>query len=98
MKLAVTGCNGRVGRRVCKAALDAGHVVHGIDSVGPPTDLEHAVHPNFAFSRVDLRDYDTTVEALQGSDAVVQLAAIPTPTDYRVHTHNTYVRLPVGTS
>ena len=27
--------------------------------------------------------------ALRGCDAVVQLAAVPTPTDYLVETHNT---------
>lgn len=88
MKLAVTGCNGNIGRHVVAAALKAGHAVHGIDTTQPSAEL--AAHANFTFSEVDLREYDKTVEAMRGSDAVIHLAAIPTPRDYVVDTHNTY--------
>ena len=93
MKITVTGCNGRIGRRVCIATLQAGHEVHGVDSIGLPEDLEYIKNPNFTFSQVDLRDYNQAIGAIRGSDAVVQLAAISTPTDYLVDTHNTCVCL-----
>jgi nucleoside-diphosphate-sugar epimerase len=90
MKLTITGCYGRIGRRTVLAALKDGHIVHGVDSLRPPDDVEfNAKDPNFTFSEVDLRDYDKTLEALRSSDAVIQLAAIPTPTDYVANTHNT---------
>ncbi|EKM58424.1 uncharacterized protein PHACADRAFT_50982, partial [Phanerochaete carnosa HHB-10118-sp] len=91
MKLAVTGCNGNIGRRVCMLALNAGHTVHGIDSARPSDHPAFFVHSNFVFSQLDLRDYAQTVDAITGSDAIIHLAAIPTPTDYLVHTHNTNV-------
>ena len=89
MKLAVTGCNGSVGRRVCMLALKEGHTVHGIDNTRPSADPEYFGHPNFAFSEVDLRQYDAAVEAIRGSEAIIHLATLPTPRDYLVDTHNT---------
>lgn len=87
MKLAVTGCTGRIGKRVVLAALKAGHPVTGIDS--RPADLEYANDPDFTFLEVDLRNYDDTLKAFHGVDGVVQLAGVPNPEDYVVHTHNT---------
>lgn len=89
LRLTVTGCNGRIGRRVCAAALQAGHVVHGVDSIRLPDNLEYAANPNFTFREADLRNYDQAIEAIRGSEAIIQLAAIPTPTDYLTDTHNT---------
>jgi len=89
MKLAVTGCNGSVGRRVCTLALRAGHTVHGIDSARPPEDPAFFAHADFVFSEVDLREYSGAVEAIRGCEAVIHLAALPTPRDYLVDTHNT---------
>ena len=89
MKLTVTGCNGNIGRHVVLAALNAGHVVHGADNSPPRGDAAYTSHPNFSFSQVDLRDYDRAYEVLRGSDAVIHLAAVPTPGDYLVNTHNT---------
>lgn len=90
MKLAVTGCNGSVGRRVVLGALKKGYTVVGIDYREAP-DLELNADANFTFLEVDLRDYDKALEALKGADAVVQLAAIRTPEDYVVVAHNTNV-------
>ncbi|KAK7690556.1 hypothetical protein QCA50_005654 [Cerrena zonata] len=90
MKLAVTGCTGRVGKRVVLAALRAGHRVIGLDS-RRDADLEFSNNPNFSFSEVDLRNYDDTLKALQDVEGVVQLAAVPTPEDYIVHAHNSNV-------
>ena len=95
MKLAITGCNGSIGKR---AALKAGHTVRGIDRTphchssaeSDPTQ-EHSSNPSFSFIQVDLRDYEKTREALQGVEAIIQLAAVPNPADYIAETHNTYV-------
>lgn len=91
MKIVVTGSNGRLGRRVTVAALKEGHSVHGIDTALHEEEPEYFRDDRFKFSEVDLRDYEKTLAALRGSDAVIQLAAIPTPTDYVVEAHNTYV-------
>lgn len=90
MKLAVTGCTGNVGKRVVLAALRAGHRVIGIDS-RRDADLEFSNNPNFSFSEVDLRNYDDTLKTIQDVEGVIQLAAVPTPEDYVVHTHNSWV-------
>ncbi|CCL98793.1 uncharacterized protein FIBRA_00798 [Fibroporia radiculosa] len=90
MKLAVTGCTGRVGQRVVLAALRQGHAVLGIDNI-LKEDLEFAVDPAFTFVQVDLRNYEDTLEALQSCDAVVQLAALSNPGDYKAATHNSNV-------
>ena len=88
MKISVTGSNGRVGQRVVMAALKAGHTVQGIDNTTPKDNPEYTTHPSYAFLELDLRDYGKTLEALHGSDAVIHLAAFPTPQDYAVITHN----------
>ena len=87
MRLAITGCTGRVGQRVVLAALKQGHSVVGIDTV--PGDLEFKNDPKFTFIQTDLRNYAGAYNALQGCDAVVQLAACPNPGDYVAETHNT---------
>lgn len=93
MKLTVTGSNGSVGRRVVIAALKAGHTVQGVDNRQIVGDPDFASHPSFSFREADLKNYEETLDALRGSDAVVQLAAIPTPQDYVAICHNTYVHI-----
>ncbi|TFK49915.1 NAD(P)-binding protein [Heliocybe sulcata] len=98
MKIAVTGCCGRIGRRVVLAALKEGHTIIGVDSAGltaaPPEEpeLDFTANPAFTFHNVDVRDYDQVVGALRGCDAVIQLAGQPGPSkDNPVVTHNTNV-------
>ncbi|TFY71687.1 hypothetical protein EVG20_g1322 [Dentipellis fragilis] len=90
MKLVVTGCNGSVGRRVVYNALKQGHTVLGLDNKALES-TESSGHPNYRFVEADLRDFDKTLELLEGHDAVVHLAAYPNPTDYRVQSHNANV-------
>ena len=93
MKLAVTGCNGSVGKRVVRYALSTGHTVTGIDCTPLPESnlpYQSANNPSFSFLKVDLRDYNQTQEALRGAEAVVHLAAIRNPGDYVAETHNTF--------
>ena len=99
MKIAITGSNGRIGQRIVLSALKAGHTVLGLDSSSEEPLLasdyleylrrsESKINSNFSFRKVDLRDFDEVLSALQGCDAVIALAACPDPTDYRVLTHN----------
>ena len=92
MKLAVTGCNGSIGSRVVLTALAQGHNVLGIDSAKAPavlTQLPEEQTARFVFHEADLRDYEVATRLLQGCEGVVHLAAMRTPGDYHVDTHNT---------
>lgn len=93
MKLAITGCNGRVGTRVVLRALQRGHTVTGIDLT--PQSKEFNDILEFTFHQVDLRDYDRVLEVLSqcGCEGVIHLAAFPNPTDYKAQTHNANVVL-----
>ena len=93
MKIAVTGCNGSVGRRVVIRALDEGHSVLGIDANKTVTidDLSTrraTEHEAFSFVQADMRSFDGLPRLLEGCDAVVHLAAHRNPTDYLVKSHN----------
>ncbi|TDL25519.1 NAD(P)-binding protein [Rickenella mellea] len=88
MKIAVTGCNGRVGKRVVHCALERGYDVVGIDCAG---ESEQTQNPKYKYAKIDLKDYDATLEAFRGCDGIVHLAAYPGPGDYVVETHNANV-------
>jgi nucleoside-diphosphate-sugar epimerase len=75
MRIAVTGSNGKIGRAVTARLRADGHDVVGFD-------VDGARGPGF--TRVELRDYGQTLDALlgvtarhDGIDALVHLAAIP---------------------
>lgn len=97
MRIAVTGCNGSIGSRVVLAALAQGHTVVGIDSAPLPDVLKPLLPEQgpveqptkFAFHQADLRDYDTGLGLLRGCEGIVHLAAMRTPGDYVVASHNT---------
>jgi len=79
VRVAVTGCSGKLGRAVTRDLVDHGYDVFGIDAE-PFPDGE------LPFCRVDLTDAGQVFEALAGVDdrpcgfdAVVHLAAIPAP-------------------
>lgn len=92
MKIAVTGCNGRVGSRVCLFAVKQGHAVLGID-ISPGSDISASEFKElFSYQCVDVASYSDLLNVLRGCDAVVHLAGHPNPTDYEVKTHNTYVQ------
>ncbi|KAJ3996166.1 NAD(P)-binding protein [Lentinula boryana] len=94
MKIAVTGCNGEVGKRVVKLALQRGHIVVGLDLADKSfTDdlliIQEA--SNFTYLQVDLTDYEASLTAIGGCEGIVHLAALRSPGDYVVETHNTNV-------
>lgn len=72
MRVAVTGCSGRIGTAVVRALLERGDQVVGVD-LKPPEQ------GRFPFVRADITDFGQVVQALTGADAVVHLAAIPGP-------------------
>ncbi|KAE8155108.1 hypothetical protein BDV25DRAFT_135151 [Aspergillus avenaceus] len=78
MKIAITGARGTVGRAVVKAAADAGHATVQVDR----TDTEYDGTPNSEMKTADTaNDFDATLNAFRGCDAVIHLAAIPSPID-----------------
>jgi nucleoside-diphosphate-sugar epimerase len=76
--VAVTGCAGYVGSLVCSNLLRKGYKVRGLDSLlhGGNAVLGLYQHENFRFINGDIRDERLLIEALDGTDAVVHLAAI----------------------
>ncbi|PYH77635.1 putative UDP-galactose 4-epimerase [Aspergillus uvarum CBS 121591] len=78
MRVAITGARGTVGREVVKAASKAGHSTVQVDR----TDTEYDGTPNSEMKTADTaNDYQATLKAFQGCDAVIHLAAIPDPVD-----------------
>jgi nucleoside-diphosphate-sugar epimerase len=86
-KIAVTGGSGKAGRAVIRDLHERGHDVLNIDLVGIREDGLKSDHPEdpIPFLRADVTDFGQALEALSGGDtlpgieAVVHLAAIPSP-------------------
>jgi len=88
MKIAVTGGSGRIGKGFVDMALAEGHHVVSIDRISPS---KAADQPNLTCIQADITDYDALVNAFRGCDALVHMAAIPTPVhfpDHVVHNNN----------
>jgi nucleoside-diphosphate-sugar epimerase len=77
MKVVVTGGSGKAGRAVVRDLLHHGHDVVNADIV--PSAGSSAPDSPAPFLIADLTDLGETIEALAGMDAVVHLAAIPSP-------------------
>jgi nucleoside-diphosphate-sugar epimerase len=78
MRVLVTGCAGYIGSVLTRQLLQRGHVVRGLDVLlfGGESLLPVAGHPDFEFTRADLRDEQSVRAALDGIEGVVHLAAI----------------------
>ncbi len=86
MKIALTGGSGSVGRAIIAAALRQGHEVVNIDRVALPDPA-----PGVRFVQADMDDHDALAAAFAGADAVIHMAAIPSPgrhPDHIVHNNN----------
>ena len=76
MKLvALTGGNGGFGRGVVQRLVQQGYAVRNLDRV----DAETQPTGNVEKIILDLCDYDAVHRAFEGCDAVIHLAAFPTP-------------------
>jgi nucleoside-diphosphate-sugar epimerase len=86
-KIAVTGGSGKAGRVVIRDLHEHGHEVLNIDLMGVREGGLKSNHPEdpIPFLRADVTDFGQALEALSGGDtlpgieAVVHLAAIPSP-------------------
>ncbi|MCL5283344.1 MAG: NAD(P)-dependent oxidoreductase [Armatimonadetes bacterium] len=72
MKVAVTGGSGRVGNQLIRLLLDQGDTVFNLDRRAPKEHL-------CPFRYVDLTDLGRVYDCLQDLEAVVHLAAYPSP-------------------
>ena len=72
MKIVVTGCNGRVGRRVVLCALRLGHEVLGVDCSDLP-DLED-IKQAAAHEKVIFSVGRAGMQALTGHNEIVQIS------------------------
>lgn len=87
MQIAITGGSGRIGQAVVTRALADQHRVVCIDQRAPTT-----IHHNLTFIQADIGNYVELEAALLGCDALVHLAAIPSPHGIAEHiVHNTNV-------
>lgn len=88
MKIAVTGASGGIGRAIVKQAEERGHTIVGIDRVEHP-DVTAKGERRFVLA--DMDDFEAMLDAFAGCDAVVHMAAIPSPgrhPDHVVHNNN----------
>ncbi len=76
MKIAVTGGSGGIGRAVRAEALRQGHSIVSIDRV-PAADTP--ADDRTRFVTVEMSDFEALLDAFAGCDALVHLAAIPSP-------------------
>jgi nucleoside-diphosphate-sugar epimerase len=89
MRIAVTGGSGRIGRAIVSLAVAQDHRVVSIDRVAPPA--EQAANDAVEFVEADLTDYASFEQAITGCDALIHMAAIPSPRgfpDHVVHNNN----------
>ncbi|KAJ9498190.1 hypothetical protein H2202_006341 [Exophiala xenobiotica] len=88
MRIAITGARGTVGKEVVKLCAQAGHHTVQINR----TESEPDGTPNSEMRIADVAaDYEATVKAFKGCDALIHLAAIPNPVDKQdstVHNNN----------
>jgi nucleoside-diphosphate-sugar epimerase len=86
MKIALTGGSGSIGRAIIAQALCRGDTIVSIDRVAPAEE-----HEGVRFVNADMSDYETLLAAFDGCDALIHMAAIPSPfrlPDHVVHNNN----------
>ncbi|CEL06428.1 Putative Nucleoside-diphosphate-sugar epimerases [Aspergillus calidoustus] len=88
MKIAITGARGTVGKLAVKACAAAGHHTVQVDR----THQEFDGTKKSEMRTADVaNDYDATLKAFKGCDALIHLAAMPDPVDkadWKVHNNN----------
>jgi nucleoside-diphosphate-sugar epimerase len=88
MKIALTGSSGGIGRAIVAEALRQGHSLVCIDRVtAPEVEEREGLH----FVQADMSEFEKLVAAFAGCDALIHMAAIPSPgrhPDNVVHNNN----------
>ncbi|KAK2755561.1 hypothetical protein FQN54_006501 [Arachnomyces sp. PD_36] len=88
MKVAITGARGTLGKTVVQFCASAGHNTVQINRTNQAYDGTQ----NSEMRTADIaNDYNATLNAFKGCDAVIHLAAIPDPVnkdDWKVHNNN----------
>jgi nucleoside-diphosphate-sugar epimerase len=74
-RVAVTGGNGGLGQGVVQRLVQQGYAVRNIDRVASKAQFDGDIETLL----LDLTDYDAVHGAFEGCDAVIHLAAFPTP-------------------
>jgi UDP-glucose 4-epimerase len=88
MQIAITGAAGRLGKAVVEYLRHDGHVLVGIDRLEP---AEAVAGANMPYVQVDTTCYGALEDAMRGCDAVIHLAAHPSPhgyADHQIHNEN----------
>src|SRR3954451_14830624 len=75
--IVVTGGGGKAGLGVVRDLLEHGHEVRNVDRRPSPESYDPDTPAPFL--PAELTDFGQTLEALDGADAIVHLAAIPSP-------------------
>ncbi|MBA3944969.1 MAG: NAD(P)-dependent oxidoreductase [Herpetosiphonaceae bacterium] len=81
MRIAVTGGNGRFGHTLVPYLMEQGHTVVSIDRALPPMATPPLAQRAQAMV-ADTRDFGEFVASIRGCDALVHLAAHPSPGGY----------------
>jgi UDP-glucose 4-epimerase len=82
MKILVTGAAGFIGSNLVAELLRRGHAVVGFDNLSQGSRLnlvDVAVHPLFEFREADIRNEPALLDAADGCDVIVHLAAYKIP-------------------
>ena len=85
MKVLVTGANGKVGRALVPALMQAGHDVRAVDLAPPEWDRQLDPRRSDDYVQADLTDAGSCSSIVRGCDAVVHAAAIPAPVHHPPH-------------
>jgi UDP-glucose 4-epimerase len=88
MKIALTGGSGGIGRAIAAEALRRGHSVVSIDRA-PPSNAD--AYEKLQFIQAEATNYEQLLHAFHGCDALIHMAAIPSPiqhADHVVHNNN----------
>lgn len=82
MRVLITGGAGFIGSHLCDLLLDQGHLVMAMDNLitGSLQNIaHHRGNPDFSFVNCDVTQYLSVEGPL---DAIIHLAALPSPVDY----------------
>jgi UDP-glucose 4-epimerase len=88
MQIAITGAAGRLGKVVVEDLLHEGHTLVGIDRLAP---AELMANSNVFYVQVDTTCYEALEDAMGGCNAIIHLAAHPSPhgyPDHQIHNEN----------